>query len=60
VKFLLGLGADPNRLNNHGRSPLHLAVAMGHAEVAGNQPFGQNRPENNGYLLCVSVTSQDY
>ena len=33
ILLLLAAGADPNLDHRHGRSPLHLAAAMGHSEM---------------------------
>ena len=44
VQMLLEAGASANPLNDVGRTPLLLAVAMGHAQVAG-KPLTQKLSE---------------
>ncbi|PUZ67784.1 hypothetical protein GQ55_3G462100 [Panicum hallii var. hallii] len=39
VQYLINSGADPNKANNRGITPLHLAAGQGHCEIA-------------EYLLC--------
>lgn len=35
TRLLLAAGADPNALNSEKRTPIHYALAFGHAQVAG-------------------------
>ncbi|KAG2630529.1 hypothetical protein PVAP13_3KG530800 [Panicum virgatum] len=34
VEYLITIGADPNKANNRGITPLHLAAGEGHCEIA--------------------------
>lgn len=67
TRLLLAAGANPNAVNFEKRTPIHYALAFGHAEVAGllwKAGTDMTFPDKNGVryswnldsILCLTVS----